>query len=169
MTQFSVTQFSVTQFSTAQSSMARPLPRALALAAVLLAAGAGAATPPAAATPVARAGATQAAAGYLPYTPAAFAAASGRQRVLFFHATWCPSCRATDADIVKNLARIPANVVIFRTDYDTQAALKKQYGITSQHTFVLVDGSGKALRKWAGGKLNTILSQTRADPGPGRN
>lgn len=138
-------------------------PAVTALAALLLAAGAGAAPP---ATPATT---STALTRYLPYTPAAFDAAKGMQRVLFFHATWCPSCRATDADIVKNLARIPANVVIFRTDYDTQAALKKQYGITSQHTFVLVDGSGKALKKWAGGKLSTIITQTQSAktaPGP---
>ncbi|OLV18970.1 thioredoxin family protein [Deinococcus marmoris] len=98
---------------------------------------------------------------YMPYTKAAYDAASGMKRVLFFHATWCPNCRAADADILKKLDEIPADVVIFKTDYDKEVALKKQYGITAQHTFVLVDEGGKALKKWAGGKLSTIISKTQ--------
>lgn len=98
---------------------------------------------------------------YQPYTKAAFDAARGTQRVLFFAASWCPNCRAADADIVRNLARVPAGVTIFKTDYDKEGALKKQYGITYQHTFVLVDRDGRALKKWAGGKLDQILANTR--------
>lgn len=98
---------------------------------------------------------------YLPYTKAAFDAARGMKRVLFFHATWCPSCRGANADIMKKLGEIPGNVVIFKADYDKETALKKQYGIVSQHSFVLADSSGKALKKWSGGKLSTILSKTQ--------
>lgn len=115
-------------------------------------------TAPAAA---ATAKATPEATRYQPYTKAAFDAARGTQRVLFFAASWCPNCRAADADIVKNIARVPAGVTIFKTDYDKEGALKKQYGITYQHTFVLVDKDGKALKKWAGGKLDQILTNTR--------
>lgn len=98
---------------------------------------------------------------YTPYTKAAYDAAKGMKRVLFFHATWCTNCKAADADITGNLGKIPADVVIFKTDYDKEVALKKQYGIVSQHSFVLVDDSGKALKKWAGGKLSTIISKTQ--------
>lgn len=101
------------------------------------------------------------AAHYQTYTRAAYDAARGTQRVLFFHATWCPNCKAANADIVKNLAQLPASVTIFKVDYDKEVALKKQYGITYQHTFVLVDGQGKALKKWAGGGLKEIVAQTR--------
>ncbi|GGR72669.1 hypothetical protein GCM10008959_37720 [Deinococcus seoulensis] len=98
---------------------------------------------------------------YVPYSKQAFDAAQGTQRVLFFAASWCPNCRAADADITRNLAKIPAGVTIFKTDYDKEGALKKMYGITYQHTFVLVDKDGKALKKWAGGKLDQILANTR--------
>ena len=98
---------------------------------------------------------------YVPYSKLAFDAAQGTQRVLFFAAAWCPNCRAADADITRNLGKIPANVTIFKTDYDREGALKKMYGITYQHTFVLVDRDGKALKKWAGGKLDQILANTR--------
>ncbi|MFB9990807.1 thioredoxin domain-containing protein [Deinococcus oregonensis] len=98
---------------------------------------------------------------YVTYTKAAFEAAKGTQRVLFFHATWCPNCKAADADIKKNLSQLPAGVTIFKTDYDKETALKQQYGITYQHTFVLVDAQGKALKKWAGGNLREIIANTK--------
>ncbi|WP_161880934.1 thioredoxin family protein [Deinococcus alpinitundrae] len=96
--------------------------------------------------------------GYEPYTQAAFDAAAGQQRVLFFHATWCPNCKAANADITANLATLPKNIVIFKTDYDREVALKKKYGITAQHTFVLVNAQGNAVRKWAGGGLKQIVA-----------
>lgn len=99
---------------------------------------------------------------YQVYTKAAFDAAKGQQRVLFFHATWCPNCKKADSDINAKLGLIPAGVTIFKTNYDKEVALKKQYGITSQHTFVLVDAGGKALKKWAGGGLKEILAATAA-------
>ncbi|WP_221090261.1 peroxiredoxin family protein [Deinococcus aquaedulcis] len=100
--------------------------------------------------------------GYQPYTKAAFDAAKGQQRVLFFWASWCPNCRAAEADIQKNLKGLPAGVVIFKTDYDKETALKKQYDVTYQHTFVLVDAQGKALRKWSGGGLKQIVANAAA-------
>ncbi|WP_102126885.1 thioredoxin family protein [Deinococcus planocerae] len=97
---------------------------------------------------------------YQPYSKAAFDAAKGMRRVLFFHATWCPNCKAADADLTKNLAGLPRNVVVFKTDYDRETALKRQYGITSQHTFVLVDAGGRALTKWSGGGVREIVAKT---------
>lgn len=97
-------------------------------------------------------------AGYQVYTQTAFNTAKDEQRVLFFHATWCPNCKAANADILANLAELPKNIVIFKTDYDREVALKKKYGITAQHTFVLVDAQGNAVRKWAGGGLKQIIA-----------
>lgn len=105
---------------------------------------------------------SMASSGYQVYTKAAFDAAKNEQRVLFFHATWCPTCRGADTDITKNLATLPKGMVIFKTDYDKETALKKQYGITYQHTFVLVDKDGKALKKWAGGGLKDIIDNAAA-------
>ena len=98
---------------------------------------------------------------YQVYTQAAFDAAKGEQRVLFFHATWCPNCKAANADINKHLSEIPANIVIFKTDYDKEVALKRKYGITYQHTFVLVDAQGNAVSKWAGGGFTDIVANVK--------
>jgi thioredoxin 1 len=95
--------------------------------------------------------------GYVEYSQKAFDDAVKMKRVLFFAASWCPSCRGADKDINENLKKIPSNVVIFKTDYDTQTALKTKYGITRQHSFVYVDAKGAALKKWSGGGLAEIV------------
>ncbi len=100
--------------------------------------------------------------GYLDYTLKDYAAASKTmKRVLFFHATWCPDCRASDKEIKSKLSKIPANLVIFKTDYDKQVALKKKFGITHQHTFVLVDKSGRLVKKWSGGSLEDLIAAVK--------
>jgi len=78
--------------------------------------------------------------------------------VIFFHATWCPSCRALIGDIEKNARVIPAGTTILKADYDTETALKKKYGVTTQHTLVQVDNDGNLIKKWSGGsKLANLL------------
>lgn len=116
--------------------------------AALIATAAANMTTPSTSTPDSRLGQ-----GYQPYTKAAFDAAKTGRRILFFHATWCPNCRADEADILKNLAQIPRDLVIFKADFDKETALKRQYGIPVQDTFVLVDAGGTAIKKWAGSGL----------------
>jgi thioredoxin 1 len=79
--------------------------------------------------------------------------------VLFFHAKWCPTCRAAEADIIDNLHNIPPTITILKVDYDAESELKKQYSIVSQHTFVVVDANGMELTKWNGGGLTDIIRQ----------
>jgi hypothetical protein len=38
-------------------------------------------------------------------------------------------------------------IATYRVDYDTAEPLKKKYGVVTQHTFVLIDGKGNALKK----------------------
>ena len=61
---------------------------------------------------------------------------SGQKVVLFFYAPWCPYCRAADKAFKENPGSIPAEVTVFKTDYDSNTDLKKKYGVTYQHTFV---------------------------------
>jgi thiol-disulfide isomerase/thioredoxin len=70
--------------------------------------------------------------------------------ILFFRASWCPSCKALDEDIRSNLDSIPEGVTILDVDYDKSAELKRKYAVTYQHTFVQVDASGNQIAKWAG-------------------
>src|SRR3990167_6435954 len=96
---------------------------------------------------------------YVDYSPAAYAAAAGKRRVLYFYATWCPTCSVANEDFTVNSSRIPEDAVIFRTDYDQETALKAKDGITYKHTFVQVDKSGNELAKWNGGGLNELINQ----------
>lgn len=70
--------------------------------------------------------------------------------VLFFKASWCPTCRGLDANIKSNLEAIPADVTILEVNYDDSTDLKKKYGVTSQHTLVQVAADGSLIKKWAG-------------------
>jgi thiol-disulfide isomerase/thioredoxin len=97
---------------------------------------------------------------YVPYSAEKIAMAATGDVVLFFHASWCPSCKALNADIEANLSAIPAGVTILKTDYDEETDLKKKYGVTTQHTLVQVDEDGNLIKKWSGGsKLTNLLSQ----------
>ncbi len=69
--------------------------------------------------------------------------------VLFFHASWCPPCKAADASI--NETGVSDNLTILKVDFDNSAELRKKYGVTSQHTFVQVDADGNLIKKWSGG------------------
>jgi thiol-disulfide isomerase/thioredoxin len=78
------------------------------------------------------------------------AAFAGTDVVLFFAASWCPTCKRADANLTGDPAAIPAGLTIVKTDYDSQTELKQRYGVTVQHTFVQVDAQGEALAKWTG-------------------
>ncbi len=97
---------------------------------------------------------------YLPYEANKIAMASEGDVVLFFRASWCPSCKALDSDIKANLDAIPAGVTILDVNYDTETALKQKYGVTTQHTLVQVAADGTLIAKWSGGStLESIVSQ----------
>lgn len=93
---------------------------------------------------------------YEAYDSAKLAKANDGDVVLFFRASWCPTCRALDADIKENLKDIPADVTILDVNYDTATELRKKYGVTMQHTLVQVAADGTLLSKWSGG--NTLQS-----------
>lgn len=94
---------------------------------------------------------------YEKYDPSKLALANDGKVVLFFKASWCPTCRALDADIKANLGAIPGGVTILEVDYDNSTELKKKYGVTMQHTLVQVDAQGNLIMKWSGGNTLTAL------------
>jgi len=105
----------------------------------------------------------QAAAGqYIDYAtyqqdPASYAA--NGDAVLFFNAGWCPTCRAAAANF--ETASFPVGLTVVSVDYDDNTALRQQYGVTVQHTFVQVDASGNELAKWTGStNVDDVASQT---------
>lgn len=87
---------------------------------------------------------------YEAYTPEKILKAENGDVVLFFRASWCPTCVAVDKDIRANSQNIPAGLTILDVDYDNSSTLKQKYGVTYQHTFVQVDKDGNAINKWSG-------------------
>lgn len=82
--------------------------------------------------------------------------------VLFFRATWCPTCKALDADIRAHMGSIPAGLTILDVNYDDSMALKKKYGVTYQHTFVQVTADGTQIKKWsASPTLAALVSEVQ--------
>lgn len=97
---------------------------------------------------------------YVEYSKEAFDKAVNNKRVYFFHAKWCPTCKIANEAFVRDTDKIPEDVILFKIDYDTEKELKAQYGITYQHTFVFVDSEGKEIRKWNGGDITELISNT---------
>lgn len=98
---------------------------------------------------------------YLEYSQTNLTQALTRGRtIIFFHANWCPYCKAADAELKANPDQIPSDVTILKADYDTEKQLKQRYNITTQDTFVLIDVDGNEVLKWTSGgqALQTIES-----------
>ncbi len=85
---------------------------------------------------------------YQDYSAAAVASSNAENIILFFHASWCPSCHALNTNITRNLGSIPAGTEIYKVDYDTSLELRKRYSVTTQHTLVKIDNQGNLQKKW---------------------
>jgi thiol-disulfide isomerase/thioredoxin len=79
--------------------------------------------------------------------------------VLFFNASWCPSCQALHKELLGY--SLPAGVAVFSVDYDKFPELKKKYGVTYQHTLVQVDANSGLIKKWSGGDVAKIISEVK--------
>ena len=91
---------------------------------------------------------------------AAQALAKTQTVVYYFAATWCPDCQATYKDLKANFAKIPRNLTIVFVNYDKTPDLKKKYGITMQHTFVVVGPQGEKKKVWSGSTTVAELVKT---------
>jgi thioredoxin 1 len=85
---------------------------------------------------------------YEDYSPEKIAQHNGA--IIFFHASWCPTCGALNANLTKKATEIPDGVNILKANYDKEIELKKKYGVTFQHTLVQVDKDGNLIQKWSG-------------------
>lgn len=84
--------------------------------------------------------------------------AQGKPVLLFFYASWCPYCQKQDPIIEKLYADEAERLGVdaFRVHYaDSQTsaeekAFAKAFGISSQHTFVLLGKDGKEIARSVG-------------------
>lgn len=100
---------------------------------------------------------------YVKYSKERLDGAVNMRRVLYFYASWCPTCRPADANLKENGNKIPEDVTVIRVNYndpetdEEEKELAKKYGITYQHTFVQIDAQGREVTKWNGGQTEELL------------
>lgn len=78
-------------------------------------------------------------------------------KVYFFHAPWCPICKGIDEAISADQSKIPDDVTLIKTDYDSNTDLRQKYGVTYQYTFVQVDGSGNEVKQWSATNYDEVV------------
>lgn len=107
------------------------------------------------------------ASNYVKYSQQVLESSATKRRVLYFYASWCPTCIPANADFEKNVSMIPEDAVVIRVNYndpDTDAeekALATKYGITYQHTFVQIDSKGEVVTQWNGGSIKELLAKIK--------
>lgn len=80
--------------------------------------------------------------------------------IIFFHASWCPTCRGLEGEIKADLDSIPTDMTILKADFDTEIELRQKYEVTYQHTLVQVDSEGNLIKKWSGSRdISEIVSE----------
>ena len=104
---------------------------------------------------------------YVEYSKTSLDQAVNKRRVLYFYATWCPSCKIANEDFTDNPNKIPEDVIVIRTNYNDpntdaeEKDLAKKYGITYQHTFVQIDAQGNQITKWNGGDTDELVANIK--------
>jgi thiol-disulfide isomerase/thioredoxin len=76
--------------------------------------------------------------------------------VLFFNASWCPTCQQAVSNL--DAEGVPPGLTVVSLDYDSASDLKQEYGVTVQHTFVQVDESGAQQAKFTGAVTGEQIS-----------
>jgi len=79
--------------------------------------------------------------------------------VLFFSASWCPSCTLFNAEMKEFAETLPDSVLILAVDYDERFEMRKKYKVAYQHTFVVVDENGGELKRWSGGGVDRLKAE----------
>lgn len=115
------------------------------------------------------------ASSYATFTKAAFDAAKSDGRAIFleFYANWCPSCAQqkpvneaafADASMPPGISGFQVNYKDSDTDSDEEA-LAREFGISYQHTRVVLDSSGRQVYKATGNvgreELISLLADVR--------
>lgn len=104
---------------------------------------------------------------YVEYSKTVLDQNVSKRRILYFYATWCPSCKIANEDFMANPNKIPEDVMVIRTNYNDpntdqeEKDLAKKYGITYQHTFVQIDNTGKEIIKWNGGQTDELIANIK--------
>ncbi len=104
---------------------------------------------------------------YVEFSESELNKSTDKRRVLFFYASWCPTCRPADKSFKQNEANIPDDVVVLRVNYNDPSTdqmekdLAKKYTVTYQHTFVQIDSKGNQVNLWNGGEFEELLENLK--------
>lgn len=79
--------------------------------------------------------------------------------ILYFHAEWCPTCRAAMVSFRGRWPEVQPGITLVIADYDSESDLKAQYGVTYQNTYVQVGRDGEKLQIWNGGGIEALNSK----------
>ncbi|MBD3328677.1 hypothetical protein GF340_05265 [Candidatus Peregrinibacteria bacterium] len=83
---------------------------------------------------------------YLESTAEEFNELRGEEPVVaFFHANWCPTCRAMEKEILEDPSQFPAGTKILKLDYDEETELKNELGVKIQSTVIVFDAEGNEI------------------------
>lgn len=85
---------------------------------------------------------------FKPFTKQAYseAMAAGKTTIVFFHAPWCPVCRAQEPKVLARLNGDFKHVVAFKVDYDTNQELRREMKVDRQSTLILSQGMKEVAR-----------------------
>jgi thiol-disulfide isomerase/thioredoxin len=96
-------------------------------------------------------------------------------RLLYFHATWCQSCAAFDAQhVIDEVKKAEPGLVVELVDVDADKARLEHYGVEVTPTLVLVDKDGFTIArprielKDPAGTTARILTWARKATGRGK-
>ncbi|MBI5051510.1 TlpA family protein disulfide reductase [Candidatus Micrarchaeota archaeon] len=109
---------------------------------------------------------------YLPFEKSKYEEAKSSGKIIFleFYANWCPICKAQAPEINAAFSDLTnPEIVGFRVNYnddetdDYEKALAKEFGITYQHTHLVLDKNGnvaiKSLESWSKDKIKEELQK----------
>ncbi|MEK9159277.1 MAG: thioredoxin domain-containing protein [Patescibacteria group bacterium] len=89
---------------------------------------------------------TEDSASYEDYSPERYSELKGQKPfALFFHAKWCGECKSLEKELTGNLSSYPEDIIILKTDYDTETNLRNEFDVKVQTTFVIFDAQGNVV------------------------
>lgn len=81
--------------------------------------------------------------------------------ILYFHATWCPTCQATMLSFEARWPEVRPGLTLVIADYDSETELKTRYGVTYQNTYVQVAPDLSRIQVWNGGGIEALNERTK--------